>query len=51
MEVLEVANKRGIDWQFIRIGEEFGDIDNLNSDNLYKNNPSAVMYPHTEIAY
>lgn len=51
MEVLEVANKRGIDWQFIRIGEEFGDIDNLNSDNFYKNNPSAVMYPHTEIAY
>ncbi len=51
MEVLEVANERGIDWQFIRIGEEFGDIDNLNSDNFYNNNPTAVMYPHTEIAY
>lgn len=51
MDILEVANERGVDWQFIRIGEEFGDIDNLNSDNFYKNNPAFVMYPHTEIVY
>ena len=51
MDILEVANERGVDWQFIRIGEEFGDIDNLNSDNFYNNNPTVVMYPHTEIAY
>ena len=51
MNILKVANERGVDWQFIRIGEEFGDIDNLNSDNFYSNNPAVVMYPHTEIAY
>lgn len=51
MEILEVANERGIDWQFIRIGEEFGDIDNFSSDNFYNNNPAVVMYLNAEIVY
>ena len=51
MEILKVANERGIDWQFIRIGEEFGDVDNISSDNFYDNNPDVIMYPHMEIVY
>lgn len=51
MEILEVANERGVDWQFIRVGEDFGDIENLSSDNFYSNNPAIVMYPNVEIAY
>ena len=38
MDTLKVANERGIDWQFVRIGEEFEDIENISSDNFCANN-------------
>lgn len=50
MEVLKVANDNGAKWQFIRVGEEFGDVENESSDNFY-DNPVAVMGVKTEIVY
>ena len=38
MDTLKVANERGIDWQFVRVGEEFEDIENISSDNFCANN-------------
>ena len=51
METLEVANERGIDWQFVRIGEYFEDVENLNSDNFYNSDPAVVLCPRVEIVY
>ena len=51
MEILEVANERDVDWQFIRVGEEFGDVENLNSDDFYSSNPAVVLCPRVEIVY
>ena len=38
MDTLKVANERGINWQFIRVGGGSEDIENLSSDNFYDNN-------------
>ena len=51
MEILEVANERGVDWQFIRVGEEFGDVEDFSSDDFYSNNPAIILYPRVEIDY
>jgi hypothetical protein len=51
MEILEVANERGVDWQFIRIGESFEDVENLNSDNFYDTDPAVILCPRMEIVY
>lgn len=51
MKTLEVANERGVDWQFIRIGEEFGDVEDFSSDDFYNNSPSIILYPRVEIDY
>lgn len=50
MEVLKVANDNGVKWQFMRVGEEWGDVENESSDNFY-DNPFAVMSVRTEITY
>ena len=38
MDTLKVANERGINWQFVRVGEGSEDIENLSSDNVYNGN-------------
>ena len=50
METLEVANQNGISWQFIRVGEEFDDVETIESDSFY-DNPPAVMGVSVEITY
>lgn len=35
MEMLDVANEYDIPWQFLRIGEDYSDIENMESDNFY----------------
>lgn len=50
MDTLKVANDNGVKWQFMRVGEEWGDIDEESSDNFY-NNPVAVMSVRTEVTY
>lgn len=50
MEVLEVANERGVDWQFIRTGEDYDDVENFSSDNFY-DNATTVMNITVDISY
>lgn len=50
MDVLEEANQNGVAWQFIRTGEDYGDVENFSSDNFY-DNPFAVMGVSMEITY
>lgn len=50
METLEIANQNGIAWQFIRIGEEFEDVETMASDSFY-DNPTTVMNVSIEITY
>ena len=50
MDTLKVANDNGVKWQFMRVGEEWGDVEEESSDNFY-NNPVAVMGVRTEITY
>ena len=50
MDILKVANDNGVKWQFIRVGEEYNDVEEESSDNFY-DNPVAVMGVRTEITY
>lgn len=50
MDMLNVANECGVQWQFIRTGEMYEDVEMLNSDNFY-DNPPAVMTASVEINY
>ena len=50
MNTLKVANDNGINWQFIRVGEECGDIENESSDNFY-NSDIPGMGTRVEIVY
>lgn len=50
MDTLKVANDNGVKWQFMRVGEEWGDVEEESSDNFY-NNPVAVMSVRTKITY
>ena len=50
MDTLKAANNNGIKWQFIRVGEEYNDVEEESSDNFY-DNPVAVMGVRTEITY
>lgn len=46
MDTLKVANERGINWQFVRVGGGSEDIENLSSDNFYDNNFAITIYPY-----
>ena len=50
MEVLKVVNESGIDWQFMRIGEDDGDIESISSDGFY-DSAIPVMRARVEIEY
>ena len=50
MDMLDVANNRGVHWQFIRIGEEYGDVERMESDNFYDTD-IPVMGVSMEITY
>lgn len=51
MDTLKVANERDINWQFVRVGEESEDIENLSSDNFYDSNLAITIYPYGDIGY
>lgn len=51
MEVLKVADNEGLAWQFMRVGEEYDDIENRWSNNFFKSDPVAIMGARTEIVY
>lgn len=50
MEMLQVANEEGVAWQFIRVGEDCSDIEQLASDKFW-DNLSTVMYLRVDIVY
>lgn len=50
MDMLSKANEDGVPWQFIRVGEEDNDIEQLTSDNFW-DNPPAVMRVQVDIVY
>ena len=51
MDVLKVANKDGVDWQFMRVGEEYDDVEEDCSDNFYGSHiaETTVMTARVEI--
>ena len=50
-DMLDVANERGVDWQFIRTGEEYGDVEDFSSDNFYDNESLPYMGVSMAIDY
>lgn len=50
METLYKANDEGVAWMFMRIGEDYTDIETSCSDNFYDSG-LPVMYTSVEVAY
>lgn len=50
METLIKADEDGVKWQFMRIGEDYNDVESIESDNFY-DNPTAVMSVSVDIVY
>lgn len=50
MDALKKADEQGVAWQFLRTGEDYDDIEELNSDTFYSTNLNP-MYIHVDITY
>lgn len=50
MDVLEKANEANIAWQFMRLGEDNSDVENISSDSFYDNG-LPIMSISVDIAY